>query len=188
MARVHPAVPSLLLSLPILRLSICFWAETHGTSCSAQRTSQKFTSCSSALLLHTSPIPRTCINSLSCTQIARWHTNRQANASPFYRYSSPPTVVHINAIKHISNSACPTEMKSIILFFLLAQIWSDSGNILCYFSGAGKEKESTRFDLNQWMRESETSKIPTTHTSLALHFYHICTFFYGQSSYYQCFS
>lgn len=70
MARVHPAAFSLLLSLPILRLSICLWAETHGTSCSTQHTSQKFTSCSSALLLHTSPIPRTCINSPSCTQIA----------------------------------------------------------------------------------------------------------------------
>lgn len=59
----HPAALALLLSLPILRLSICLWAETHGTSCSTQRTSQKFTSCSSALLLHTSPIPRTCISS-----------------------------------------------------------------------------------------------------------------------------
>lgn len=70
MARVHPAAFSLLLSLPILRLSICLWAETHGTSCSTQHTSQKFTSCSSALLLHTNPIPRTCINSPSCAQIA----------------------------------------------------------------------------------------------------------------------
>lgn len=66
MARIHPAVLSLLLSLPVLRLSICFWVETHGTSCSAQHTSQKFTSCSSALLLHTNPIPRTCITRPSC--------------------------------------------------------------------------------------------------------------------------
>lgn len=66
MARVHPAALSLLLSLPILRLSICLWAETHGTSCSTQHTSQKFTSCSSALLLHTNHIPRTCISSRSC--------------------------------------------------------------------------------------------------------------------------
>lgn len=50
MARVHPAALSLLLSLPILRLCICLWAETHGTSCSAQHASQEFTSCSSALL------------------------------------------------------------------------------------------------------------------------------------------
>lgn len=70
MARIHPAALSLLLSLPILRLSICLWAETHSTSCSAQHTSQKFTSCSSALLLHTNLIPRTCINSPSCAQIA----------------------------------------------------------------------------------------------------------------------
>lgn len=41
MARIHPAVLSLLLSLPILRLSICPWAETHGTSCSAQHTPAK---------------------------------------------------------------------------------------------------------------------------------------------------
>lgn len=55
MARVHPAARSLLLSLPVpRRLSICLWAETHGTSCSTQHISQKFTSCSSALL----PSPR----------------------------------------------------------------------------------------------------------------------------------
>lgn len=65
-----PAAFSLLLSLPILRLSICLWAETHGTSCSTQHTSQKFTSFSSALLLHTNPIPRTCINSPSYAQTA----------------------------------------------------------------------------------------------------------------------
>lgn len=82
MARVHPAAFSLLLSLPILRLSICLWAETHGTSCSTRRTSQKFTSCSSALLLHTGHIPKTCINSSSYAQIAQGHANRQANASP----------------------------------------------------------------------------------------------------------
>lgn len=68
MAHIHPAAFSLLLSLPILRLSICLWAETHGTSCSTQHTSQKFTSCSSAPLLHTNAIPRTCINGPSYTQ------------------------------------------------------------------------------------------------------------------------
>lgn len=64
-------------------LSICLWAETHGTSCLAQHISQKFTSCSSALLLHPNPIPRTCINSPLCAQVAQGHTNGQANHSPF---------------------------------------------------------------------------------------------------------
>lgn len=39
MALVHPAALSLLLSLPILRLSICLWAETHGISCSPAKSS-----------------------------------------------------------------------------------------------------------------------------------------------------
>lgn len=70
MARVHPAALSLLLSRPILRLSICLWAETHGTSSSAQHASQKFTSCSSAFLLYTNPIPRTWINRPSYAPMA----------------------------------------------------------------------------------------------------------------------
>lgn len=115
MARVHPAAFSLLLSLPILRLSICLWAETHGTSCSTRHTSQEFTSCSSALLLHTSPIPRTCINSPPYAQTAQGHTNRQANASPFYgRTSLPPFCLSYTLMRlsKFSNSAHPTEMFS----------------------------------------------------------------------------
>lgn len=51
--------------LPTPRLCICLWAETRGTSCPTRHASQKFTSCSSARLLHTKTIPRTYINSPS---------------------------------------------------------------------------------------------------------------------------
>lgn len=91
MARVHPAAFSLLLSLPARRASICLWAETHGASCSTQRTSQKFTSCSSTHLLRTDPGPRTRIRSPSRNHVdvqTRWWTSAlsaDAHTSPSVR-------------------------------------------------------------------------------------------------------
>lgn len=142
MACAHPAAFSLLLSLPILRLSICLGAETHGTSCPTRHTSQKFTSCSSARLLHTKTIPRTCINRPSFTLTASRHTKRQANASPFYRYPTLLLCLYyiLMHLQQISNSAHPNEMFRPILLFPPAQIWNDSGNTLCYFNGVSKGK------------------------------------------------
>lgn len=94
MACVHPAALALLLSLPILRLSICLWAQTRSTSCSTQHISQKFTSCASALLLHPNPIPRTCINSpFICSN--SFGTHKQTSKSfPFLQiYNLPPLSV-----------------------------------------------------------------------------------------------
>lgn len=147
MARIHPAALSLLLSLPILRLSICPWAETHGTSCSTQHTSQKFTSCSSALLLHTDPIPRTCINGPSYAQMAGGHTNRQASASPLYRNAALPLCLSYTLMQSSKFQTVHSRQKcsAIILLFPPAQIWSDSGNTLCYFNGVRQRKGGCRF-------------------------------------------
>ena len=72
------------------------------------------------LLLSSSPshqplFPGHALTAASCAQIAQGHPNRQANASPRYRYTtlpSPLSAIHFNAIKQISNSAHPTEMFS----------------------------------------------------------------------------
>lgn len=172
MARIHPAALSLLLSLPILRLSICLWAETHGTSCSTQHTSQRFTSCSSALLLHIDPIPRTCINSPPYAQMASGHTNRQANASPLDRYAAPPSVIHINAIGHISNSAHPTEMFSHYLvlpscrdlewLWKLFMLWNGKRGCPLSFKRVN-EKEWEDRNSHDW------------HFLLPQHCLHVCT-------------
>ena len=156
MARVHPAAFSLLLSLPILRLSICLWAETHGTSCSTQHTSQKFTSCSSALLLHTSTIPRTCINgsSFAANSAGDMQTDKRTLPLSMDTQTSPLCLSH--TLMQLST------FRTLSSLFPPAQIWSDSGNTLCYSNGVGQGKEETDFHLNSWMRGSEGTEIPTT--------------------------
>lgn len=87
-------------------------------------------------------IPRTCINSPSFTLMASGRTNRQANASPFYRYPIlprrlPNTLMHSN--KSERANILQTRSATIWLF-PPAQIWSDSGNTLCCFNGVSKGK------------------------------------------------
>lgn len=146
MDRVHPAAFSLLLSLPILPLSICLWAETHGTSCSTQPTSQKFTSCSSALLFHTSPIPRTCINSTSYARTATG-TNKQASECFLFPIGAQTCCLSCTLRQWSSywNLHIPQKCSAIISVFPPAQIWSDGENTLCYFNGEARKRRGQIF-------------------------------------------
>lgn len=137
MACVHPAAFCLLLSLPTPRLSICLWAETHGTSGSTKHASQKFTSCSSTLLLHTSLIPRTCINCPAWTQMAMGHTNRQVNASPL----TIPKPLFLSIIQH-TVSTLETGPAELFCDYLALSSGTDLKwqwkHFVCYFNDRKK--------------------------------------------------
>lgn len=150
MVHVHPAAFSLLLSLPILRQSICLWAETHGTSCSTQPASQKFTSCSSALLLHTNTIPRTCINGPSCAQAASGSANRQANTSPFYRCTNLHLCLLYTLKKQSWRCVHPTEQFSHYLRSSLERQWK---HCVILMMGQGKGGDRNLFEpenIKEW--------------------------------------
>lgn len=128
MAQVHPAAFSLLLALPVRHLSISLWAETRGTSCSRRHPpppphSQKFTSCASALLLRTDPIPETCINGPP-------HSGAAATGAAKASHWPPSSVLHAEAGGHFETMHTNTHRKvpPLSSLFPPAQIRSDSEN------------------------------------------------------------
>lgn len=95
MAQVLPAAFSLLLALPV-RISLSPSEQKH-TAHPARNNpppSQKFTSCTSALLLHADPIPKTCIYNPPHTETALGRTGGLRSR----KTSSPPSTPQLEAI------------------------------------------------------------------------------------------
>lgn len=159
-----PLRSPLLLSLCALPRSIfAFWAETRGTSCSARRASQEFTSCLLALVSSaTDSIPRTCVNGARLRargggrgggerrEKRKKKKTRQANASLFYvRAAKPPAAVCLHVKRYIFSKLCAVCVPLSCWAIIFALPSGDSKNTLCYFSDGTGEKEGAEFYSNQ---------------------------------------
>lgn len=160
MARVHPAAFSLLLSLPILRLSLSASEQKH-TAHPAQHNTQAKSSLPAPRLFSFTPalFPGRALTAPGLLKQRRGHTNRQANTSPYgYRCPSCPSQSLSYTIMQLSNfqtvhilQKSPGIISALPSCTDLDRQWKRVVFFQCC-KGEEGEKEETGFHLSWWIR------------------------------------